>query len=299
MKTTTAIKNFFEDREFTESSKTQYDKNLAYLEKVCPDLSSAQPERLRKALKKLNTLWVRDAYWRVWKSFFRWCHLEYDIKDPMERVERTKPPDVEMRFLAKPELARVMAAASSLFDQAIVALGIGCGIRASEFGRIRIQDIDTITIWVHGKGNKHCRVPLYQEVHYILEKLISSLPEKHSNTLLFTGKDGKPISRFVIYRIVRSCMDRAGISGPKRGSHCLRHSLGSNFIADEGDLVSLQRIMRHSNITTTRKYVTLNLETVIRQNNMHSPIKAALQGAQGVLIADDVLKEAEMIVKPK
>lgn len=300
MKTSKAIKNFYEDREFSPSTKTQYDEVLAYLEELFPELSSAKTEKLRRALKKISEqhgLWVRDAFWKIWSSFFHWCHLEYGIDDPMERVERNKPKQPEMRFLNKEETARLIAAANSLFEKAICLLGIGVGVRASEFGRIRIQDIDNVTIWLHGKGGKVCRVPLRYEVHQILEKFIDTLPDKNPRRFLFTYQNGKPISRYTVYRIVRGCMDRAGISGPKRGPHCLRHTLGSLYNAKGGNIISLQQMMRHSNISTTRKYVHVNLEAIIEDNNKYNPIKEAIQGSQLELIPENVLQEAEDIVK--
>jgi len=89
-------------------------------------------------------------------------------------------------------------------------------------------------------------------------------------------------------------MERAGISGPKLGSHCLRHSLGKNYIADGGDAFTLMRIMRHRNIATTQKYVNLAMHDVVEQHHRHSPLRDAMRGAQGVLIkqeVEEILKE--------
>jgi len=85
----------------------------SFLEAKHPKMPK-KPEPIRRALNKAPTIWVKDVWWRVWSSFFRWCHWEYAIPNPMERVERPKLPEMEMRSLEPEELAMVMAAADNL-----------------------------------------------------------------------------------------------------------------------------------------------------------------------------------------
>ncbi|GAJ11490.1 unnamed protein product [marine sediment metagenome] len=68
----------------------------------------------------------------------------------------------------------------------------------------------------------------------------------------------------------------------------LRHSLATTFLANGGDLATLQQIMRHENIATTMKYVHMNMPTVIERHNQYSPLRDAIRGAQGVLIKREV-----------
>ena len=264
----------------------QYQSALDYLEDELPKMPR-KPDPLRRALDKVEHIWVQDVYWRVWKDLFRWSHWEYDTPNPMERVERPNVPDIEIKALEPEELAMVVAAADILRDKGIVSLALDAGLRASEFGRLLIRDIGNDTVRVWGKGKKQVRVPISPETRHLLQLLIDQ-DGRHPKSLLFPGHDGKPISRFAVYRIVRRCMERAGIPGPKLGPHILRHSLGSNYIADGGDPFTLKRIMRHRNIATTQKYVNLNMRTVVAAHHQHSPLRDAIRGAQGVLIKREV-----------
>jgi len=265
----------------------QYSRALDFLGRECPKLPK-RPESIRSALSKLESVWTRDAYWRVWKAFFQWCWWEYQIPNPMERVQRPKLPEIEPRFLGCEELAQVVAAADNIRDKVIVALALDSGIRASEFGRLKVLDIGEDTIWVWGKGRKRIRVPISPEARHLLQTMIDSDGYSGPQSLLFPSQNGRPLSRFATYRIVRGCMDRAGIAGPKRGAHCLRHSLATNFLANGGDLSTLQKIMRHNNIATTMKYVHTDMSTVIKQHHQYSPGREAIRGAQGVLIKREV-----------
>lgn len=298
MRTEKARGEFLEAKQnLSPRTLEQYSQALEYLERECPKMPK-KPEPIRKALGKVQNIWVRDAYWRVWRAFFRWCWWEYDIPNPMDRVEKPKPEEIEPRVLEREELAMVEAATNNLVDKSIVSLALDSGVRASEFGCLRILDIGDDTIRVFGKGKRRVRVPISPETRSLLQALIDQNGKHGSQSLLFPGHNGHPISRFAVYRIVRQCMERAGIPGPKRGSHCLRHSLATNFLANGGDLSTLQRIMRHKNITTTQKYVHLAMHTVVERHHRYSPLRDAIRGAQWSLFDKDrAVKEAQEILE--
>ncbi|GAI86914.1 unnamed protein product [marine sediment metagenome] len=79
MKTLKAINAFLEAKaDLSPRTLEQYRASLQYLEHECPKMPK-KPQPIRSALSRVNKLWVRDAYWRVWKSFFRWCWREYSL----------------------------------------------------------------------------------------------------------------------------------------------------------------------------------------------------------------------------
>jgi len=294
-------KNSFLEAKQDLSPRTleQYSQALDYLQAECSKMPK-KPDPIREALNKVPNNWVRDAYWRIWKLFFRWCWLEYEIENPMARVQRPQLDEIEPRVLEHKELAMVVAAAVNLQDKAIVSLALDSGVRASEFGRLCITDVSTDTIQVWGKGRRRVRVPVSPEVHHLLQILIDHDGHSVPQALLFSGQNGQPLSRFAVYRIVRRCMDHAGIPGPKRGAHLLRHSLATNFLANGGDLATLQRIMRHKNIATTQKYVHLAMHDIVEKHHQYSPARDAIRGAQWSFFGNGhVVKEAEEILAQK
>jgi len=288
MRTEKARRAFVEAKsDLSPRTLEQYSQALDVLEQKLRRIPK-KPESIRKALNGAPTIWVKDAWWRSWSAFFNWCSREYGIPKVMERVERPKLPDIEMRALEPKELSLVLAAAINLCDRAIVALALDSGVRASEFQRIRILDIDTDTVRLWGKGHRQVRVPISPETRHLLQLLIDEDGHDGPQSLLFRGQNGQPMSRFAVYRIVRRCMERAGIPGPKLGPHCLRHSLGKNYIVGGGDPFTLKRVMRHRNIATTQRYVNLSMNDVVEKHHQYSPLREAIRGAQGVLIKREV-----------
>jgi len=79
-------KNSFLEAKQDLSPRTlqQYSQALDYLQAECPEMPG-KPEPLREALNKVPNNWVRDAYWRVWKSFFNWCWPYSCLLDRRER----------------------------------------------------------------------------------------------------------------------------------------------------------------------------------------------------------------------
>lgn len=280
-----AVTNFLEAKQdLSPRTLTQYQDSLEVLKSKVTGEMPGTPEQIEKALNTANTIWVKAYWYRGIKVFYRWCARRYDIINPLIKVDPPKVPEVDMKALEPAELTRVLFAAGSTLEKAVVTLALDCGVRASEFGRIKICDIYPDTILINGKGNRQLRVPISPETLYILNSLAETIPERGNKSLLFIDRLGKPVDRFGIYKIVRGCMDRAGIAGPKRGPHCLRHSLGKNYIEAGGDVMSLKRVMRHKSIAMTQKYVNLSMTKVCEFHNKFSPVRGALLGSQGVLI---------------
>ena len=109
---------------------------------------------------------------------------------------------------------------------------------------------------------------------------------------LFWGRSGR-LTRKGGYLIIRVLFGKAGIIGRKLGPHTLRHTFGRQYIVNGGDLVSLQRILGHSNIQTTRIYAELDMRDVVRQHHKFSPLRDALSPVQGDMF-DEVARAVDI-----
>jgi integrase len=67
-----------------------------------------------------------------------------------------------------------------------------------------------------------------------------------------------------INAIIKSCARRAGLDESRIHTHILRHTAADLFLELGGDLMDLQEFLHHSNISTTRIYVTRRKERTAR-----------------------------------
>ncbi len=279
MLTSEAIETFFRDKHLSPRTIEQYQSVLNRLPAYVPVMPGT-PDNIRDLLKTASTAWVKVSWYNVLANFYSWSHLQWDYPNIMEKVGRPPIPEVEIESLPEYDLATVLALTRTDLERIIVSLALDCGVRASEFGKLRIENIHPEYIWITGKRQKKARIPITPDMHVLLEQWIKRLPSHAPDTLLFATSTGQPIDRWRVYRIVRRCIERAGIKGTKKGPHILRHSLGMNYICNGGDPFSLKRIMRHSNIATTNKYVNLSLATLTEMHNRFSPLPHVLMGLQ-------------------
>jgi len=189
------------------------------------------------------------------------------------------------------ELMKLLHSVERQRDKAIITLLVDCGVRAGEVCSLLKHNIKQETIVVNGKVGWR-EVPVSEETR----RLLLQVAALSSDDYVFHGNKG-PLTRHLIYAIVRRALEKAGIKGPKLGPHRLRHAFGKNFLVQGGDLRSLQEIMGHADIKTTQKYAALNLTDIITKHQKFSPLKAAHAAAQESLFTSEALKQAEEILK--
>jgi integrase len=188
------------------------------------------------------------------------------------RIPKTKIP----YSLNEIELAWLLATPTNPRDRALISLIIDTGIRISEALNMCFSDIRDEHITVDGKTGMR-EIPISAEVKDQLSIL-------GARGRIFKSDKG-PLRKDSAYKIIKKVLKRAGIKAKKWGPHALRHTFGRRYIANGGDLVSLQRLMGHTKIETTRIYAELDLRDITAQHRKFTPYLAAKKGSQGLLFA--------------
>ena len=139
------------------------------------------------------------------------------------------------------------------------------GANAFKYGQIRRGG--------RGKGEKERLVPLgsYSKKYiqiYVEEIRSLKKIKKTDYDILFLNRNGKKITRAMIFTIVKDSAKKAGIE-KKISPHTLRHSFATHLLENGADLRSIQLLMGHESITTTEIYTHLDnkhLKKVIEQS---------------------------------
>ena len=151
----------------------------------------------------------------------------------------------------------------------MLELMYGSGLRVSELVNLTLYSIDLYnnTILIEGKGKKMRIVPLGEVskkyIELYLEKRNELIKRKNGiSDKLFLNNHGQPITRNGFNFLLNNILKEKGIN-KKITPHTLRHSFATHMLNNGADLRTIQELLGHSDIVTTRIY------THVSRNKIH------------------------------
>lgn len=186
-----------------------------------------------------------------------------------KRIPRIIGTDEVKTLLEKPEGKKL-----SLRDRAMLEIIYSSGLRASETINIKLGDINFEAgfITITGKGLKERVVPVNEKALATVKKYIDeSRPEllrKRNSRFLFLAKGGKPMTRQRLWQLIKqySAQLSTNIS-----PHSLRHCFASHLLDGGADLIALQKMLGHTDISTTQIYTKVTAERLKKIHKQHHP----------------------------
>ena len=153
-------------------------------------------------------------------------------------------------------------------NKAMLELLYGTGLRISEMLDLKLTDVDfeNCIVRCFGKGSKERIVPIGE---YIIDSLTSYLNygrnqllnKKKISDYLFLNSRGDRISRFSFFKILKKLLREKEIKKDV-SPHSLRHSFATHMLENGADLRSIQELLGHSDIATTRIYTHITNKKV-------------------------------------
>ena len=212
----------------------------------------------------------------VIKNFHKYLLKEKLVnEDVSEFIERPKLKKSLPKALSPEDIDNLLdIKLNTSFDyrnKAMLELMYGCGLRVSELINLEINDVDMINclIRVSGKGNKERDIPLGEYSIYYLQEYIDrrdSLLKKRSCNKLFLNNHGLGMTRQGFFKNLKGILEEKGLN-PNISPHTLRHSFATHLVNRGADLRSVQEMLGHSDISTTKIYTKVSDEKVIDDYN--------------------------------
>ena len=217
------------------------------------------------------------------KSFFKFLVFEGYLKtSPMSNIESPKLGRKLPDILNVEEISQMISSIdiNEKFGQrnkTIIEILYGTGIRVSELIELKISNIffKENIIRVVGKGDKERFVPIGMQAKksvndYINNKRNHQKIEESSNDVLILSKDGKKLTRHMIFTLIKNISIKSGIT-KKISPHTFRHSFASHLLKNGADLRTIQLILGHENITTTEIYTHLDSKHLLNVMKKYHP----------------------------
>ena len=204
-------------------------------------------------------------------SWFRFLlYKDYIDQDPSELLEGPKKSKHLPTVLTLDEINRMMAAIDLSSNEghrnrAMMEMLYGSGLRVSELVNLQLSRIylHEHYMLIEGKGSKQRLVPLSPVAEewfgYWLQERSTWPLKPESKDIAFVNRYGRPMTRAMVFTIVRRLCAEAGITKTV-SPHTLRHSFATHLLQNGADLRVIQQLLGHEDLSTTEIYTHLDVQ---------------------------------------
>jgi integrase/recombinase XerC len=238
-------------------------------------LASALKGRTKATLaRKLSAL----------RTFFKFLQVRGEVDQNPARLAPTPKAEKPLpHFLSVDEVFHLLdqqggeISFRSRRDRAILELFYSGGLRLSELAGLSLEDLDLaagqVRVW--GKGAKERLAFLGQPARAAFEAYLPMreqfLHQKNlSEKALFLNNRGGRLSSRQVARVVESWSRVAGLPA-KLNPHALRHSFATHLMEGKADLRAVQELLGHVSISSTQRYLHLNLDYLMEEYDRAHP----------------------------
>ena len=217
------------------------------------------------------------------KSLFKFLCLEgYRQDDPSELLEAPKIgrhlPDV----LTVDEIDSIirqidLSLPEGQRNRAMIETMYSCGLRVSELCSLKMEDLflEEGFIKVMGKGSKQRLVPVSgRAIHeielYMVDRCHIDIKPGAERFLFLSIRRGRPISRIMVFDIVKDLTAKAGINKTV-SPHTFRHSFATHLLEGGANLRAIQCMLGHEKISTTEIYTHIDRSRLREEIVSHHP----------------------------
>lgn len=216
----------------------------------------------------------------VIKNFHKYLLKEQQVKkDVSKGIARPKTRKQLPKSLSLEEVDSLLdIELKTPFDyrnKAMLELIYATGLRISEALSLTVFDIDTTNcvLRIKGKGSKERMVPIGEYALYYLNAYLEvrhSLVKGKHEEALFLNNLGRPLSRQGFFKMLKQLLKAKGLR-EEISPHTLRHSFATHLLSRGADLRSIQMMLGHSDIETTKIYTHISRETIVKNYHTYHP----------------------------
>jgi site-specific recombinase XerD len=193
------------------------------------------------------------------RGFYDYLIHEENIQiiNPVKRGYVLKLSRPLPRYLRDEEIPRLFAVIDHTRDRAIFMLMLRCGLRVEEVAQLTLRALDLARSQLfvyHGKGGKDRVVYLSHDAQQALLEYLKARSFCRAKRLFLVDKGrgkGDPISVRGIQKRMEHYARQAGL---KVCCHQLRHTMATQLLNADADLVTIQDLLGHCRIKTTQRY---------------------------------------------
>lgn len=221
-----------------------------------------------------------NHYLRDMRAFLYWCMAEERryIKHPY-KIIMIEAQEEQLKIFAEDEMAKLLEKPrnSDGFTEwrtwAMVNWVLATGNRAATICDVKLIDIDYSSKEIalrHTKNKKLQIIPLSPSLEKVLREYIRIWRSDTEDGWLFPNIGEEQLTTNALRHAFRKyCLSR-GVN--KTNIHGLRHSFARGWVKNNGNMFALQKVLGHSNLEMTKKYVKLFDDDIKEDYDKYAPL---------------------------
>jgi len=203
------------------------------------------------------------------RGFYDYLIYEEEVAmtNPVKRGYTLRLSRPLPRHLRDEQISKLFDVIHSPRDRAMFKLMLRCGLRVEEVANLTLAALDLRRgqLFVYeGKGAKDRVVYLSKDAYQVLVQYLKVRPCSRVKKLFLVDKGrfkGKPISVRGIQHRMQHYAQKAGF---KVCCHQLRHTMATQLLNADADIVTIQDLLGHTRIKTTQRYSRVSNRKVQR-----------------------------------
>jgi site-specific recombinase XerD len=202
-------------------------------------------------------------------QFYGYLIQEEDLElvNPVKKGYGQRMSKPLPRHLTEEELDMLFRACKTPRDRAMFMLMLRCGLRVAEVAGLSLGDIDLRRrrLFIHdGKARKGRIVYLSDDVLLALDDYLAVRPTSTTQKVFLVEKGtyrNGPLSIRAIQKRMEYYAKKTGLTV---SCHALRHTMATQMLNADAELVTIQDLLGHRWITTTQRYCRISNRKVQR-----------------------------------
>jgi len=223
-----------------------------------------------------------NCYLERIRQFYHYLIQEEDYKlvNPVKKGYGQRMSKPLPRHLTEEELSMLFRACKSPRDRAMLMLMLRCGLRVAEVAGLSLGDIDLRRrrLFIHdGKGRKGRVVYVSDDALLALDDYLAVRPAASTQRVFLVEKGSfrdKPLSTRGIQKRMEYYAKKTGL---RVSCHDLRHTMATQMLNADAELVTIQDLLGHRWITTTQRYCRISNRKV--QRDYYKAMEVVMQRA--------------------
>lgn len=257
---------------------------IIYMKRIKKAYKGVDKREKAVAGLSVNTINIRLRTLKTMCNF--WFRELMIVTNPMSNIKQVKDDEQkEVQGLSDEELNKLLnyydtREYAQWRDKVLILLLLDTGMRINEAVNVKIHQIDYKGLTIHipsqiAKNRKDRDVPITREVAKLLQTLHRETCSYFADCeYIFYNAYGDIFTAEAFRRRLNRIKKKIGIE--KLHPHMFRHTFCRNYILNGGDIFTLQKIVDHADIKTTRRYLQMETEHINKQHNKYSPVRKYL-----------------------